>query len=99
MIDLSDASRAMLEIAIDLTNRLHAKGYPKARAEIWIGRDDLARPFHIYINNPPREWGWTSYRSTLADAIRETIEAIDALPDPNAMAPWFTVAREPEAAE
>src|SRR5258708_23789246 len=48
-----DAAQAVIQSAADaLTAQLRAKGYEKAHAEIWIGRE-LLESCHIFIDGAP----------------------------------------------
>lgn len=85
-------AQAVLQHAVDdLSAMLAAKGYPRAHAEIWIGRDTFEAV--VVIDHapgspiPPVDYIRRDRRADVAldNARRE----IAKLPDPHAMDPWF----------
>ncbi len=98
MLDVASAERIILDLAHDLTRRLHAKGYTKSHAEIWIGRDPMF-PCTVYIERPPADMRFIRSRAVLMEVVQDAITAIDELPDSMAMAPWFTVEPIPNTEE
>ncbi len=89
-MNIEDAAGAILDLADDLTRSLHTKGYTQSHAEIWIGRGPGRPGCVVFIDRAPA--GMPFIRSgSLAETVASAIEAIAALPDKMAAAPWFTV--------
>lgn len=91
MTTLSQA-QAVFQHAIDeLTAMLAAKGYPRAHAEIWLGRDTVEAAVVINhdVNSPAPPIGYIPRGRDVAIALANARREIAMLPDPRANDPWF----------
>lgn len=87
---LAFAEQMIRAVADELTERLRAKGYPKATVEFWIGRFEGRIAF---INDNIGRRVPIPFEVTTGASVRAIAEklraAIDALPDPMADAWQF----------
>jgi hypothetical protein len=98
-----EEAQAVIQWQTDkLTAALHARGYEKAQAQIWVGHG--AADLTIYIAEKPAEFGSYLYGDDLVSLLLQAHERIAAMPDASAYdaefsAPLYLYSQHAEAAE
>jgi hypothetical protein len=87
-MDISGAQAVLQAEADRLTAALHAKGYERSHAEIWVGRKTSYGSVTIFIENAP-EGMFHPTGASVAEAVKNADEKIVALPDAHAIDAWF----------